>query len=248
MKVVITQPNFLPWLGYFHQMISADIIIMLDNVQYLKREWQNRNRIIYRNGEIKYLTIPVQKVSQKTIIKEILISNMFKSCDIVNKIKSAYIGTEKSQEMVDTLQHFFDQQCRPNGINYLADINTKFIALILKKMNIEKEILFASDLECPDDVSATERLLYLCRKVGGTTYYSSIGARDYMKKDLVKFEKSGIDVQWQKFDHKNYVRCKVNQRFQTHLSVIDFGCHRDIKLLESYLRENGSFISEEVLP
>ena len=106
MKVVITQPNFLPWLGYFHQMISADIIIILDNVQYLKREWQNRNRIIYRNGEIKYLTIPVQKMHQKTLIKEILISDMFKSSDIVNKIKSAYIGTERNEEMVDILQHF----------------------------------------------------------------------------------------------------------------------------------------------
>ena len=61
MIVLITQPTFLPWIGYFDQMRLADIIVFLDSVQYERRGWHNRNRIV-ENKEI--LLIWVIKVPQ----------------------------------------------------------------------------------------------------------------------------------------------------------------------------------------
>lgn len=58
MKITILQPNYIPWIGYFEIIKSSDIFIFLDDVQYTKRDWRNRNFINVNNK--KYLlTIPV---------------------------------------------------------------------------------------------------------------------------------------------------------------------------------------------
>ena len=58
MIVAIHQPQYLPWLGYFDKMLKADVFCYLDNVQYKKNEWQNRNRIKTAMGW-QWLTVPV---------------------------------------------------------------------------------------------------------------------------------------------------------------------------------------------
>ena len=57
MIVAVHQPQYLPWLGYFDKMAKADIFCYLDNVQYKKNEWQNRNRIKTAQGW-QWLTVP----------------------------------------------------------------------------------------------------------------------------------------------------------------------------------------------
>ena len=59
MIVTIHQPQYLPWLGYFDKINRADIIVLLDNVQYKKNEWQNRNHIKTANGW-QWVTVPVK--------------------------------------------------------------------------------------------------------------------------------------------------------------------------------------------
>ncbi|MDD2554275.1 MAG: WbqC family protein, partial [Desulfotomaculaceae bacterium] len=85
------QPNYLPWLGYFSKMENADIFVILDNVQYIRRSYINRTRILGANGDF-YLSIPVnfssgQKISEVTIDKSFNIENHFES------IRHAYAGS-----------------------------------------------------------------------------------------------------------------------------------------------------------
>src|SRR5690349_23337312 len=58
MNCVITQPNYIPWRGYFHQIRKADVFVFYDDVQYDRRGWRNRNRVKTSNGP-RWLTIPV---------------------------------------------------------------------------------------------------------------------------------------------------------------------------------------------
>jgi hypothetical protein len=57
-RVVINQSNYLPWKGYFDLIHDADLFIFLDNVQYTKNDWRNRNRVKGANGS-HWLTIPI---------------------------------------------------------------------------------------------------------------------------------------------------------------------------------------------
>ena len=71
MIVAIHQPQYLPWLGYFDKIRRADAFCFLDNVQYKKNDWQNRNRLKTAQGW-QWLTVPVhyrypQKISEVTI-------------------------------------------------------------------------------------------------------------------------------------------------------------------------------------
>ena len=63
MIVSVHQPQYIPWIGYFHKIRSSDLFVLLDNVQYKKREFQNRNKIRTKEGSI-WLTVPVAKTAK----------------------------------------------------------------------------------------------------------------------------------------------------------------------------------------
>ena len=39
------QPVYLPWLGLFHKISLSDTYVFFDEVQYLPKDWMNRNYI-----------------------------------------------------------------------------------------------------------------------------------------------------------------------------------------------------------
>ena len=71
---VIAQPTYLPWLGYFEQMLRAEVFIFLDSVQFERCSWQCRNRIKGANGEPFWLTVPTTRHPLKTPISEVLVA------------------------------------------------------------------------------------------------------------------------------------------------------------------------------
>src|SRR4030095_1673934 len=74
MIVAIHQPHYLPWLGYLHRMAQVDLFIVLDHVQFERRNYQNRSQIRL-DGEAHGLTAAVQQRSQKERIDEKLVDN-----------------------------------------------------------------------------------------------------------------------------------------------------------------------------
>jgi hypothetical protein len=65
MVLAIHQPQYMPWVGYFHKMASADLFVFLDDVQFKKNEWQHRNRIRNADGW-QWLSVPnTYKLPQK---------------------------------------------------------------------------------------------------------------------------------------------------------------------------------------
>ena len=73
-SILIHQPEYLPWINLFNKLKQSDIFVFLDNVQYNRRSYQNRNLIKTKNGS-EYLTVPIKKQPRETLIKDILINN-----------------------------------------------------------------------------------------------------------------------------------------------------------------------------
>jgi hypothetical protein len=122
MKVVITQSNYIPWKGYFNAIDTADAFVFLDNVQYTKRDWRNRNKIKTPNGT-KWLSIPVQ-VSGKYIqlIKDTKIADP-KWVD--NKVKVHYFENHKYPKY-DQLHGEFDHYLSILDLIFNVKENYKF--------------------------------------------------------------------------------------------------------------------------
>jgi len=91
MNTAIQQPEHIPWIGFFNKMAQCDLFVYLDNVQFKKRYFENRNKVI-SNGEVLWLTVPVvTKGLQTQTICDVKID------DPIGGIRKEIINYEKSE-------------------------------------------------------------------------------------------------------------------------------------------------------
>ena len=207
MIVAVHQPQYLPWLGYFDKIDKADVFCFLDNVQYKKNEWQNRNRIKSSNGW-QWLTTPVlYRFPQK--INTVRINNT------VNWKKKHLQALSNNYGKATFYVEFFKWRK-----SHAHGLNKQFLGML----NLEKKTTAcASELQLSDD--PTDRLIDICKTLGGDTYLSGRDGTQYM--DLARFRESGIGVIVQDFKHPVYLQLFGD--FQSHLSIVDllFNCGPD---------------------
>jgi len=209
MIVAIHQPQYLPWLGYFDKIDKSDIFVLLDNVQYKKNEWQNRNRIKTVNGW-QWVTLPVlYKFPEK--INQVKINN---KVDWKRKHLNAILTNYSKSQYLNKYQSSFEDVYSENW-ECLVDINVHLIDLIIKTLGINTQTLKASKLQLRDD--PTYRLIDVCKEVGADTYLAGEDGSKYM--DLEKFKKENINITIQDFHHPVY--SQLFGDFQSHMSIID---------------------------
>jgi hypothetical protein len=191
----VHQPQYLPWLGYFDKIKRADIFVLLDNVQFKKNEWQNRNRIKTPNG-LQWLTVPVM-YRHPQLINEVEINNRDKW---QHRQKQAIISNYKKAPCWSLLEEFFEEifSSEWRCISQLNIFTVKRLAGIL---GIRTPIYIASELgefsENPD-----ERLIAVTRHFNGDTYLAGSGGREYM--EVGKYAQKGINVIFQEYKHPVY--------------------------------------------
>ena len=215
MIVAVHQPQFLPWLGYIHKMMQADVFCYLDNVQYKKNEWQNRNRIKTAQNR-QWITVPVcYRFPQK--INEVEINNRQKwNKKHLQALATNYRRAPYFDQYFSTLE-----ECLTREWKWLSELNIFLIEHIRRFLKLQhKPTVLASRLALRDD--ATDRLIDICKAVGADTYLSGQDGASYM--DLERFEENNIKILFQKFNHPVYPQ--LYDEFQSHLSVIDllFNC------------------------
>lgn len=209
MKIAIHQPQYLPWLGYFDKMDMADCFVLLDDVQFKKNEWQNRNKI--RTAEDwQWLTVPVMyKFGER--INEVKIDNHrdwrekhLKSIEL-NYARAPYFG-----EYFPVLKDVLSEQWE-----LLEGVNTFFIKRLKDILGIKTKLVMSSSLTAKS--SGTSRLVEICSALGADTYISGAGGKDYLEEKF--FEENGIKLEYQRYEHPKYAQ--VYEGFCPFMSVID---------------------------
>ena len=229
MIVAIHQPQYLPWLGYFDKMRIADVFCYLDNVQYKKNEWQNRNRIKTAQ-DWQWITVPVrfrfpQKINEVEINNTVNWKKKHLQALITNYSKTPYF-----KDYIEPLEDIFTKEW-----DLLSELNIGLLEHLRKFLNLnDKPAVLASSLDLRDD--PTDRLIDICKLLGGDAYLAGQDGATYM--DLERFKHSGIAVIPQEFRHPVYPQPFGD--FQSHMSVIDllFNCGPDS--LEVIRRANSS--------
>lgn len=218
MITAIHQPQYLPWLGYFDKIHQADLFILLDNVQFKKNEWQNRNRIRTSQGP-QWLTVPVLHHFGQTI-SEVQINQKIPWAR--NHLKALELNYCKAPHYDSIMPLFKDVFDRP--WENLAEINIHLIRLIADYLGITTKIVLASEYVTTN--TSTARLIELCVHTGTEVYLAGADGKNYM--DLTLFENREIEVRTQDYCHPEYpqTRFKNNQDFSSHLSIVDllFNC------------------------
>lgn len=215
--LVVLQPGYLPWLGFFDQMQRSDVFVYYDDVQFDKHGWRNRNRVKAPDGAPHWLTVPVLHSGRNwPAILEVEIDNR----------------TPWARKHVGTLEQFYRKA--PHLERYLpglaevlerrwtllVDLDLAVTGLICGWLGLTRPTLRASALGVPGKQS--ERLLALCRHVGARRYLSGNAAKDYLDTELLA--RNRIEVEWQDYVHPIYPQ--QHGDFVPHLSIVDllFNC------------------------
>lgn len=198
-SVAIMQPTFLPWVGYFDLLDQADEFVFLDNVQFERQSWQQRNRILGPSG-LEWLIVPVLtkgRFGQKICDVEI------KTADFPAKqlrtIAHHYSRTPYFGTYWDELQSILlSVQVMPS----LAQLNMNLVRWLCKCFQLDASFRLASEMK--PEGGRSERLVNIINALGGSQYISPIGAAAYLMDDQQVFSEAGIQVTFQNYEPHPY--------------------------------------------
>lgn len=212
-KVAILQSNYIPWKGNFDMMNMVDEYIILDDVQYTKRDWRNRNRIVTKDG-IRWLSIPVrnlsfhQKIMDTEVVSHLWAENHWKL------IEQSYRHAPFFTELEESIKEMYGKACREKN---LSMINFIFLEGICRLLGINTKIRWSTDYS-PKGLKS-DRILDICIKSGAHIYLSGPAARDYL--DVASFKEAGISVKWMSYQgYPEYTQLH-GLVFSHHVSILD---------------------------
>jgi hypothetical protein len=222
MIVAIHQPNFLPWLGYFDRMIGSDLFVLLDHVQFERRNYQNR-ALIRLEDESKWLTVPVVQLSQKERIVEKRVDNpqgegpRWWGPNAFATLRYAYRKAPYFDDYAPRLREILEARW-----DRLVDLNIATLDFVREALDITTPMVRSSQLQVQGQRS--ELLLDICRNVQASAFLGGMGgSRGYL--DLEAFAAAGMGVMWQEFTHPVHAQCGAAP-FIKGLSALDllFNC------------------------
>lgn len=209
--LVVLQPGYLPWLGYFDLLKKADVFVHYDDVQFDKHGWRNRNRIKGPKGAV-WLTVPVLhsgRSGQSLLDVEIDNRQNWRRRHI-STVTQLYARAAYGVAFLPKLSEIIDRPW-----SRLLDLDFALIDWLAETLGIATRQHRSSELGIDGD--RNERLINLCRHFGATRYLSGNAAHDYL--DVLAFAAAGIQVAWHDYPHPDYAQ--LHGDFVPYLSVLD---------------------------
>jgi hypothetical protein len=212
LRTAIVQSNYIPWKGYFDLINHVDHFVLLDEVQYTRRDWRNRNRIKTASGP-RWISIPVQTRGRyEQRIDETRIADAGWRRSHWSAIEQAYRAAPHFASVAAALEPLYAEL----DAELLSEVNFAFLCQLRDMLGIDTPITWSTDYETRADRS--QRLLDICLATGATEYVSGPLARDYL--DVAAFAAAGVAVAW--FDYTGYPPYpQLHGAFEHGVSAID---------------------------
>ena len=229
MKIAIIQPYFFPYIGYFQLINVVDKFVIYDDVNFIKRGWVNRNKILV-NGQAKLITIPCVKASQNKLINEVEVGLDQKSKNRLLKI--FYHAYNKAHFFGDILP--LVEETLNIEAQHIGELAAKSIIEVCNFLNIEKKIIPTSTIFQNRELKKADRLIDICKISGCQDYINPIGGTKIYTKEY--FKEKGINLHFLKSEYTEYRQ--FDNEFIPWLSIVDvlmFNAKDQVKeLLEAY--------------
>jgi hypothetical protein len=226
-KIAIMQPYFLPYIGYFQLVNSVDEFIVYDNIQYTKKGWINRNRIL-DNGSDRLFTIPIKKDSDYLDVVDRRLSESWDK-DRKKLINSLYTLYHKAPYFNESFSII--EEC------LLDDEDNLFIFILnsLNKVNnyleINTPIIISSNISVDHSLKAQDKVIAICKAREATTYINAIGGVDLYSK--ATFEANNLQLNFIKSHQITYQQ--FDGAFVPWLSIVDVMMFNSKEIIKDYL-------------
>jgi WbqC-like protein family len=212
--VAITQPTFLSWAGWYDLADQVDLVVLLDDVAFAKRSWQQRNRLRTPEG-LSYVTVPVRSAGRRS---QLIVDTELVDEDFIDKIiRTVAANYARAPYFSRYFAEFSTVLMQSGATGKLAALNCGLINWLAAQLGVNTPRVRSSELAVEGKRGA--RLANLCEHVGARRYVSPAGAEEYLLEDRAEFDRRGIAVELQVYEHPVYRQCF--QPFIPYASVLD---------------------------
>ena len=216
MKLGIMQPYFLPYIGYISLIKHTDMFILLDEVQFIRHGWIERNRILKPNDGWQYIQVPLKKHQQQDLIKNIEINN---DTDWQRKIFAQIEHYKKGalyySQAIELLKNIFSKE-----YTSIVELNCDSLNFICDYLSIKKDIRIFSKMNLPinEVFEADEWALNISKALKADEYWNPPGGASFFNRE--KYDKINIKLIFQEIVLEEYKQ-KTNMAFEPGLSILD---------------------------
>ena len=227
MKLAIMQPYFLPYIGYFQLIQAVDEFVVYDNIEFSKRGWVQRNRILM-NGLDQMFSIPLKKDSDYRQICERRLADSFvaESQKILRKIESAYRKAPYFSSAMPVIE-----QCFTSHEKNLFQFIEHSLLIINRYLNIKTKITISSELQTDDGLKGQKRIFAICHALSAFHYINAIGGQNLYNQEI--FAAQGIQLFFIK--SKPIVYPQFGKTFVPNLSIVDVMMFNPIEKIHEFL-------------
>ncbi|MDB4713784.1 WbqC family protein [Akkermansiaceae bacterium] len=229
MKLAIMQPYFFPYIGYFQLINSVDEFVIYDNIQFTRKGWINRNRILL-NGQDAYVSLPLKKDSDYLQVKERFLADTWDSerKKMLRRIEESYRKAPFFKEtygVIETCIMYEDS----NLFNFILHS----VKQIINHLNIKTALLISSTIPIDHQLKSEEKVMAICKCREADIYINPIGGLELYDKE--HFKKNNLELQFQKANNIKYPQFK--NEFVPWLSIIDVMMFNRTEEITSYLND-----------
>lgn len=229
-SVAIMQPYFLPYIGYYQLINTVDEFVIYDNIQYTKKGWINRNRLLCA-GRDELITLPLRRGSDYADVCDRYLAddwNITKD-KLLSKVLTWYSKAPYKLETLDVLDKIFDYSNKN-----LFEFIYNSLRVTLDYLDIKTKIVVSSTIQMDHSLKSVDKVLAICKAIHASHYVNPIGGVDLYSKEV--FRQHNIHLQFLKANNIQYDQ--LTQQFVPYLSILDvlmFNSQQTIK--EQYLTQ-----------
>jgi hypothetical protein len=211
------QPTYYPWAGYLNLIAHCDLFVWLDDAQYERGSWQNRNRVLV-GGKPHWLTVPVERDHLGAGIDRVRVDDKLPWRRKHRALVTQTYGRHPGADTLPTLLAPIDDP----ALTTLADLNIALVEALCDRFGIDTPRRRASALALPG--VRTDRLVAFCAALGADEYLTTPGALDYLLADGFA-SRGAARLLVHRYTPAPYAQRGVVSGFESHLSIIDVLAH-----------------------
>lgn len=230
MRVAVMQPYLFPYIGYWQLINAVDKFVILDDVNYIKRGYINRNSILI-NGKAYMFSIPIKSASQNRLIMDTKLSFDEKEKKrFISQIENTY----KKAPMFNTVMPLISKVVENN-----TEDLTNFIRYSLEEtmmyLGISTLLFKSSDIDKDNSLTGNKRILEICKQLDADTYINPCGGRElYHAED---FQEQGMQLYFLDTRFNKIIYRQFRNEFVNNLSIIDVLMFNSIERIQTFLKE-----------
>lgn len=230
MKVAIMQPYLFPYIGYWQLINAVDTFVLLDDVNFIKSGYINRNRILI-NGQAYMFSVPIRNASQNCMIKDTKLSFDAKERrKFLTRLENSYKKAPYYQMVISYLEKIIT-----NDTDDLTEYIKYSIEEIIRFLKIETSVLRSSEISKDNSLKGQDRIIDICKCLKADIYINACGGRILYQREAFKAQNLELLFLDTKMDGVKYHQFRND--FVEKLSIIDVMMFNSGQEIQKFLQE-----------